>query len=72
MGVKLTFRKSFECAGGAGIGNANLEPCTMEGEPIANVLTCSVEGGAERSLVMTIKVMVTETFAQNTATRLRK
>ena len=70
--VKLTFRKDFECPGGAGVNNADLSPYTVDGEPIHGVIACSVESGVEQFPVMTLKVRVTETFAENTATRLRK
>ena len=72
MSVKLTFRKDFECVGGAGMYNADLAPYTVDGEPIADVLACSVEASVEQFPVMTLKVRVTETFAENAAVRLKK
>ncbi len=72
MGVSLTFRKDFECPGGAGRNMADLAPYTTDGEPIDNVLACSVEGGVGQLPVMILKVQVTETFAENAAARLKK
>jgi len=72
MSVKLTFRKDFECPGGAGVNNADMVPYTVGGEPIADVLACSVESGVDQMPVMTLKVMVRETFAENAAARLKK
>ena len=72
MSVKLTFRKDFECSGGAGVNNADLAPYTVDGEPIADVLACSVESGVDQRPKMTLVVLVTETFAENAAVRLKK
>ena len=72
MGVKLTFRKDFECIGGAGKDMADIVPCTVEGELIEGVVSCCVEGGVDQIPMMTIKVHVFETFAENAAVRLRK
>lgn len=72
MGVKLTFRKDFECWGGAGKNMADLAPCTVDGEPIDDVLACTVESKVDSFPIMTIKVMVRETFADSVAVRLKK
>ena len=72
MSVKLTFRKDFECSGGAGRNRADLAPYTVDGEPIANVISCSVESGIEQLPKMTLVVYVRETFAENAAVRLKK
>jgi len=72
MGVKLTFRKDFDCTGGAGENMADIVPYTTDGERIENVLVCMVEGGVGRVPTMTIKVHVTETLAENVAVRLKK
>ena len=72
MSVKLTFRKDFGCKGAAFANEAAVMPYTVDGERIENVISCSVESGAEKTTRMTLVVDVRETFAQNTATRLRK
>jgi len=68
MCVKLTFRKDFGCEN----GHANLMPCTIDGEEIWGVIACTVESGANQLPVMTLKVHIMETFAQNAAVRLKK
>ena len=72
MGVKLTFRKDFECPGGAGMNMAVIAPYTVDGERIDGVIACMVEGGVDQLPVMTIKVLIKESFAQNAAVRLKK
>jgi len=72
MAVKLTFKKDFECTGGAGTNYADLAPYTTDGEPIADVIACSVEARVDSLPVMTLKVLITETFAENAAARLKK
>ena len=72
MGVKLTFNKSFELGGAAGTNNASLGVITTDGEPIDNVVSVNVEQHLEGFPMMTIKVMVRETFADNAAVRLKK
>jgi hypothetical protein len=72
LDMKLTFRKDFECSGGAGVGYADLAPYTVDGELIEGVQSCTVEAGVGKFPVMTLKVMVMETFAENVAVRLKQ
>jgi len=72
MGVSLTFTKSFEHSGAAGMNNASLAVCTTDGEWLENVLAVEIEQPLESQPIMTIKVRVIETFAENAAARLKK
>ena len=72
MGVKLTFNKSFELAGAAGTNNASLDVITTDGEQVDDVVSVSVEQNVGGFPMMTLKVLVRETFAQNAAVRLKK
>lgn len=72
MGIKLTFEKRFDCHGVAGENQATLQPFTIDGEPIMDVVSCSVQNSANGGFPrMTLVVYVTEHIKDHAAKRLR-
>jgi hypothetical protein len=65
--MKLTFIKDFPGPG----GDVVIQPMTVEGDIIDNVVSCSVESGADAISTMTLKVLITEQFSDQVARRLK-